>query len=170
MPMHVIEMRSCIKQVAASGQQDALPKQLHHSTLCVVLEHLLSCFSRFSCRVTTDGYDTDKMAAEFCMQFCPSQLALTVGQSIVYQFQDKKKLMLQVKELEGWPLSRAYPAKNKTIGRSFLSASLYDSLLLHSRGFCMCLTYCVSCGRRLQIPDLSVQLELKIHLKKCKHA
>ena len=52
-------------------------------------------------RTTTDGYDTDKMGPEFCMQFVPSQLTLTVGQSIVFQFQDKKKLMLLVKEVEG---------------------------------------------------------------------
>ena len=41
------------------------------------------------------------MGPEFCMQFVPSQLTLTVGQSIVFQFQDKKKLMLLVKEVEG---------------------------------------------------------------------
>lgn len=60
---------------------------------------LFLCFTSY--RTTTDPYDTDKMAAEFCMQFCPSQLVLTVGQKIVYQFQDKKKLKIQVKECEG---------------------------------------------------------------------
>ena len=49
----------------------------------------------------SDGYDTDKMARELCMTFAPSRLALADGQSIVFQFLDKKTLMLQVKEIEG---------------------------------------------------------------------
>lgn len=49
----------------------------------------------------TDSYDTDHMAREFCMTFAPSKLALAVGQLNVFQFLDKKSLMLQVKELEG---------------------------------------------------------------------
>ncbi|XP_006818011.1 vesicle-fusing ATPase-like, partial [Saccoglossus kowalevskii] len=48
---------------------------------------------------TTDPYDTDKMAAEFVMQF-PGQ-AFTVGQQLVFSFAEKKLLGLVVKELEG---------------------------------------------------------------------
>lgn len=46
---------------------------------------------------TTDAYDTDKMAAEFLMQF-PSQ-AFTVGQEVVFHFGDKKMLLLSVVDI-----------------------------------------------------------------------
>lgn len=49
-------------------------------------------------RTTQEPYDTDLMAKDFLMQF--SGLALTVGQPIVFQFQDKKVLGLVVKSLE----------------------------------------------------------------------
>lgn len=52
----------------------------------------------FQFRTTTDPYDTDAMASDFLMQF--SGLALTVGQPLVYNFQDKKLLGLYVKSLE----------------------------------------------------------------------
>lgn len=51
-----------------------------------------------SYRTTQEPYDTDLMAKDFLMQF--SGLALTVGQPIVFQFQDKKILGLVVKSLE----------------------------------------------------------------------
>lgn len=51
-----------------------------------------------SSRTTQEPYDTDLMAKDFLMQF--SGLALTVGQPIVFQFQDKKILGLVVKSLE----------------------------------------------------------------------
>lgn len=47
---------------------------------------------------TTDPYDTDQMAKDFLMQF--AGLALTVGQPLVFSFQDKKLLGLAVKTLE----------------------------------------------------------------------
>ncbi|CAH1788773.1 unnamed protein product, partial [Owenia fusiformis] len=47
---------------------------------------------------TTEPYDSDKMAAEFLMQF--PQQAFTVRQQLVFSFQDKKMLGLVVKELE----------------------------------------------------------------------
>lgn len=50
---------------------------------------------------TTDAYDTDKMRDEFLMQFSPSKLAIRSHQPLVFQFLDKKMLMLSVKELEG---------------------------------------------------------------------
>lgn len=46
-----------------------------------------------------EPYDTDLMAKDFLMQF--SGLALTVGQPLVFSFQDKKMLGLVVKSLEG---------------------------------------------------------------------
>jgi len=51
--------------------------------------------------VTSDPYDTDKMAVELVIQFSTTRLAMKVGQQMVFQFVDKKMLMLTVKELEG---------------------------------------------------------------------
>lgn len=45
-----------------------------------------------------EPYDSDLMAKEFLLQF--SGLALTVGQTLVFNFQDKKLLGLAVKTLE----------------------------------------------------------------------
>lgn len=45
-----------------------------------------------------EPYDSDLMAKDFIMQF--SGLALTVGQPLVFSFQDKKLLGLAVKTLE----------------------------------------------------------------------
>ncbi|XP_037025989.1 vesicle-fusing ATPase 1-like isoform X2 [Bradysia coprophila] len=47
---------------------------------------------------TLEPYDSDLMAKDFIMQF--SGLALTVGQPLVFSFQDKKLLGLAVKTLE----------------------------------------------------------------------
>lgn len=46
-----------------------------------------------------EPYDSDQMAKEFTLQF--SGMALTVGQTLVFSFQDKKLLGLAVKSLEG---------------------------------------------------------------------
>ncbi|XP_033172420.1 vesicle-fusing ATPase 1 [Drosophila mauritiana] len=48
--------------------------------------------------VSQDPYDSDQMAKEFLMQF--AGMALTVGQSLVFNFKDKKLLGLAVKSLE----------------------------------------------------------------------
>uniref|UniRef100_A0A1A9WAQ9 Vesicle-fusing ATPase n=1 Tax=Glossina brevipalpis TaxID=37001 RepID=A0A1A9WAQ9_9MUSC len=48
--------------------------------------------------ISKEPYDTDQMAKEFLMQF--AGLALTVGQSLVFSFQEKKLLGLAVKTLE----------------------------------------------------------------------
>lgn len=45
-----------------------------------------------------DPHDTDKMAAEFLMQF--NNMAFTEGQSLAFQFADKKLLVITVKEIE----------------------------------------------------------------------
>lgn len=47
---------------------------------------------------TLEPFDSDQMAKEFLMQF--SGMALTVGQTLVFAFQDKKLLGLAVKSLE----------------------------------------------------------------------
>nr|XP_036674446.1 vesicle-fusing ATPase 2-like isoform X1 [Drosophila suzukii] len=47
---------------------------------------------------TQEPYDSDEMAKEFLMQF--AGLPLTVGQTLVFQFKDKKFLGLAVKTLE----------------------------------------------------------------------
>ncbi|XP_062127108.1 vesicle-fusing ATPase 2-like [Drosophila sulfurigaster albostrigata] len=48
--------------------------------------------------ITQEPYDSDEMAKEFIMQF--SGMALTVGQTLVFHFKDKKLLGLTVKTLE----------------------------------------------------------------------
>ncbi|XP_030567970.1 vesicle-fusing ATPase 1 [Drosophila novamexicana] len=48
--------------------------------------------------VSQEPYDSDQMAKEFIMQF--AGMALTVGQSLVFNFKDKKLLGLAVKMLE----------------------------------------------------------------------
>lgn len=50
-------------------------------------------------RSSLEPYDSDQMAKEFILQF--SGMALTVGQTLVFSFQDKKLLGLAVKSLEG---------------------------------------------------------------------
>lgn len=47
---------------------------------------------------TLEPYDSDQMAKDFVLQF--SGLALTVGQPLVFSFQDKKLLGLCIKSLE----------------------------------------------------------------------
>lgn len=47
---------------------------------------------------TLEPYDTDNMAKDFMMQF--SGMALTVGQPLVFSFQDKKLLGLVIKSME----------------------------------------------------------------------
>lgn len=54
-----------------------------------------------------DPHDTDKMAAEFLMQF--NNMAFTEGQSLAFQFADKKLLVIAVKEIEGeWTCSISF--------------------------------------------------------------
>jgi len=48
---------------------------------------------------TLDPYDSDAMAREFLAQF--HHMSFTVGQQLVFSFQEKKLLALSVKELEG---------------------------------------------------------------------
>ena len=49
--------------------------------------------------MTTEPFDTDKMALEFVNQF--PQQAFSVGQELVFSFMEKKVLSVKVCELEG---------------------------------------------------------------------
>jgi len=49
-------------------------------------------------RITTEPYDSDLMAKEFLMQF--AGLAVTVGQPLVFSFNDKKLLGLSIKSID----------------------------------------------------------------------
>lgn len=71
--------------------------------------NISSCTLTFSLLYSAnlDPHDTDKMAAEFLMQF--NNMAFTEGQSLAFQFADKKLLVITVKEIEGewtYPLGR----------------------------------------------------------------
>lgn len=48
--------------------------------------------------MSQEPFDTDKMAKDFVLQF--AGIALTVGQTLAFQFEDKKLLGLVVKTLE----------------------------------------------------------------------
>lgn len=48
---------------------------------------------------TLEPYDSDAMAREFLAQF--HHQSFSIGQQLVFQFQEKKLLILIVKELEG---------------------------------------------------------------------
>lgn len=65
-------------------------------------------FSNFS--VTTEPYDSDLMAKDFLMQF--SGLAITVGQPLVFSFNDKKLLGLNIKAIEAIDASSIRDNKN----------------------------------------------------------
>jgi hypothetical protein len=51
------------------------------------------------CSSTTEPYDSEKMAVDFQGQFVNQ--AFTRGQPLAYQFENKKTLILEVKEIEG---------------------------------------------------------------------
>ena len=69
------------------------------SVTCIGIGVAPWCDGSVCCSTTTDPFDTDKMAVDFLMQFV--QQTFTVGQPLVYSFNDKKLLQLVVKELEG---------------------------------------------------------------------
>lgn len=74
-------------------------KRTNHLHPLQSLHLKIQCFLSYVLyRVTQEPYDTDLMAKDFLMQF--SGLALTIGQPLVFQFQDKKLLGLSVKALE----------------------------------------------------------------------
>ncbi len=83
-----------------SGQDEHQRQQcFHQDSLYRCCEQEIATACSCFCSTTTDPYDTEKMAMEFLMQF-PKQ-AFTVGQQLVFAFEDKKVLSLVVKELEG---------------------------------------------------------------------
>lgn len=70
--------------------------------------NISSCSLTFSLLYSAnlDPHDTDKMAAEFLMQF--NNMAFTEGQCLAFQFSDKKLLVITIKEIEGewtYPIS-----------------------------------------------------------------
>ncbi|CAG9799789.1 unnamed protein product [Chironomus riparius] len=60
--------------------------------------------------ITTEPYDSDLMAKEFLMQF--AGLAVTVGQPLVFSFNDKKLLGLSIKSIEAIDASAFRDNKN----------------------------------------------------------
>ena len=67
--------------------------------LRVMSSHFLQCFFYLFCSTTLEPYDSDAMAREFLAQF--HHHSFTVGQTLVFSFQDKKMLAVVVKDLEG---------------------------------------------------------------------
>jgi len=59
--------------------------------------------------VTTEEYNSDKMAADFCSQF--GNMALSEGQILVFSFGDKKLLLVNVKEIEASDLRKIQAGK-----------------------------------------------------------
>lgn len=73
--------------------------------------------------MTAESYNTDKMAAEFCMLYSPAKLALQMYQELVFDFMAKKPFRLLVKEMqyiEGKPRMLLKPL----LDLGFLSFSL----------------------------------------------
>ncbi|KAK2193402.1 hypothetical protein NP493_13g06000 [Ridgeia piscesae] len=86
------------------------PKQHYLSSIVVEADFLMKKST------TTDPFDTDKMAVDFLMQFV--QQTFTVGQPLVYSFDDKKLLQLVVKELEAIDVSAGGKSKPVRLGVS----------------------------------------------------
>lgn len=76
---------------------------------------------------TLDPYDTDLMAKEFLMQF--SGQAFTVGQQLVFSFQDKKLLGLVVKSLEAADLSAIKAGQEPKPKKTKMGRCLGDTMI-----------------------------------------
>ncbi|XP_064598208.1 vesicle-fusing ATPase-like [Liolophura sinensis] len=76
---------------------DVQPYQFDRRTQCIGSIVLEADFLQKK-STTTEPYDSDKMASEFIMSF--PNMAFTVGQPLAFSFQDKKMLLLTVKEIE----------------------------------------------------------------------
>ena len=61
---------------------------------------------------STEPYDSDRMATEVLMQF--PQMALSIGQPLVFSFQEKKVLSLVVREMEAMTFTSAGAAPKPT--------------------------------------------------------
>lgn len=80
----------------------------------------------FDFSVTPEPLDTDLMSREFSMQF--GQIALTVGEKLVFQFTDAKgkivTLSLGIKSIEGIDLNAvAAEKKSQSMPVSFITNS-----------------------------------------------
>ncbi|KAI0225598.1 Vesicle-fusing ATPase [Lamellibrachia satsuma] len=84
------------------------PKQHYLSSIVVEADFLMKKST------TTELYDTDKMAVDFLMQFV--QQTFTIGQLLVYSFDDKKLLQLIVKDLEAIDVQAGGKSKPVTLG------------------------------------------------------
>lgn len=78
--------------------------------LVIILTYLVKHLYSAVCSSTTEPYDSEKMAIDFQGQFINQ--AFTRGQPLAYQFENKKTLILEVKEIEGTLFSgRSYEDK-----------------------------------------------------------
>jgi len=59
--------------------------------------------------VSTEDYNSDSMASDFCSQF--GNMALTQGQALVFSFGDKKLLVVNIKEIEASDLRKVQAGK-----------------------------------------------------------
>lgn len=66
--------------------------------LNVFIPSIKSCYSIVSCRTTLEPYDSDSMAREFVGQF--RNRMISIGERLVFCFQDKEPLVLIVKDLK----------------------------------------------------------------------
>ncbi|CAM4854521.1 unnamed protein product [Rotaria socialis] len=82
--------------------------------------------------VTTDPYDTDKMATKFLQQYADH--AFSVGQCLPFQFMDKKKLTLAVKEIEASDLSAIARGQSSKARKISLGVTLPNTMVVFERG------------------------------------
>ncbi|CAF4015477.1 unnamed protein product [Rotaria sordida] len=80
---------------------------------------------------TTDPYDTDKMALEFLQQYMDH--AFSAGQSLPFQFMDKKTLILAVKEIQTVDLSAVARGQNSKARTIPLGVSLANTMIVFER-------------------------------------
>lgn len=76
---------------------------------------------------TPEAYDTDQMARDFSLQF--SGHAFTIGQPLVFRFQDKKVLSLVVKNLEAADLSAIKVGQEPKPKKTKMGRCLGDTLI-----------------------------------------
>lgn len=80
---------------------------------------------------TTDPYDTDKMAVEFLQQF--TDHAFAIGQSLPFQFLDKKTLSLVVKEIETADLTAVARGQSSKPRKIPLGVTLSNTMVVFER-------------------------------------
>ncbi|CAF0927818.1 unnamed protein product [Rotaria sordida] len=83
-------------------------------------------------KTTNDPYDTDKMAVEFLQQYADH--AFSVGQSLPFQFMDKKTLTLAVKEIEAADLSAIARGQSAKARKISIGVTLPNTMVVFERG------------------------------------